>query len=185
MAEDVQFVCGVCHKDYKGDTENVMTECRLCGRIHCEKCVDEFGQCVECVEKQSSKDWRKARAADCRHLWQAPVFLLDLYLDLVLKINDHTFSIFNGLLPKPNSCGYNQLWSIYPLCNILILFMPDFDRRSDCGQTGVWATARQALTPNVIESPTQALFSHLECTPLLPFFCWGRYGWSSYMSSSL
>ena len=56
MAEDVQFVCGACHKDYKGDTENVMTECRLCARIHCKECVDEFGQCVECVEKQSSKD---------------------------------------------------------------------------------------------------------------------------------
>jgi len=59
-------------------------------------------------------------------------------------------SQFNGLLPKPNSCGYSQLRSIYSLCNILILFMLNFNQGSDCGQTGLWATARQDLTPFAI-----------------------------------
>ena len=47
--KDVQFVCAACDKDYEGDTSNVMTECNLCGRIHCDECVDEHGHCVECT----------------------------------------------------------------------------------------------------------------------------------------
>ena len=52
--EDVQFECHACHKDCKGDAEGVMTECRLCGRLHCSDCVDEYGRCVECAEKKTS-----------------------------------------------------------------------------------------------------------------------------------
>ena len=51
--EDVEFVCAACKKGYEGDTENVMTECRLCHRIHCKDCVDEFGLCIECADKKS------------------------------------------------------------------------------------------------------------------------------------
>ena len=47
--DDVQFVCGACDKSYEGDTKDVMTECRVCKRLHCTDCVDEFGQCVECA----------------------------------------------------------------------------------------------------------------------------------------
>lgn len=50
MAEDVQFVCEACHIDYSGK-QDVMTNCRMCGRLHCSDCVDEFGRCVECSKK--------------------------------------------------------------------------------------------------------------------------------------
>jgi hypothetical protein len=53
--QDVQFVCAACSKCHTGDVSNVMTECRVCRRIHCNQCVDEFGRCVECAEKESSK----------------------------------------------------------------------------------------------------------------------------------
>ena len=49
--QDAQFVCAACEKDYEGDVDNVMTECRVCHRIHCSDCVDEHGQCVECAVK--------------------------------------------------------------------------------------------------------------------------------------
>lgn len=49
--DDVQFVCSACEKDYEGD-HDVMTECRVCHRIHCKDCVDEFGRCVECADKE-------------------------------------------------------------------------------------------------------------------------------------
>jgi hypothetical protein len=51
--EDVQFECHACHKDCKSGAEGVMTECRLCGRLHCSDCVDEYGRCVECSSKPS------------------------------------------------------------------------------------------------------------------------------------
>jgi hypothetical protein len=51
MADPV-FVCTVCEKEYQGAAENVMTECRVCHRIHCKDCVDEFGQCVECQKAE-------------------------------------------------------------------------------------------------------------------------------------
>ena len=51
--DDVQFVCTACETDYEGNRENVMTECRVCHRIHCHDCVDEFGRCVECASKES------------------------------------------------------------------------------------------------------------------------------------
>jgi hypothetical protein len=53
-SEDTQFECHACHKECKVDAEGVMTECRLCGRLHCSDCVDEYGRCVECAEKKSS-----------------------------------------------------------------------------------------------------------------------------------
>ncbi len=53
--EDVQFECTACHKDVKSNCGEVMTECRLCGRLHCSDCVDEYGRCVECAGKKSSE----------------------------------------------------------------------------------------------------------------------------------
>ena len=53
---DPQFVCAACDQTYEGDTSHVMTECRVCHRLHCGDCVDEFGSCVECVETESGKD---------------------------------------------------------------------------------------------------------------------------------
>ena len=53
---DPQFVCAACDADYEGETENVMTECRVCHRLHCDECVDEFGHCVECVESSPTKE---------------------------------------------------------------------------------------------------------------------------------
>ena len=55
MAE-TQFVCAGCEKEYSGDVSDVMTECRVCHRIHCSDCVDEYGRCVECAEGERSKD---------------------------------------------------------------------------------------------------------------------------------
>jgi hypothetical protein len=53
--DEVQFVCAACEKEYEGDLSNVMTECRVCSRLHCGDCVDEYGLCVECADKASSK----------------------------------------------------------------------------------------------------------------------------------
>ncbi len=53
---DPGFVCAACGMDYEGDTANVMTECKVCGRLHCAGCVDEFGRCVECAKTESDKD---------------------------------------------------------------------------------------------------------------------------------
>ena len=54
MTDDVQFECHACHKECKGDGEEAMTECRLCGRLHCNDCVDEYGRCIECAKKKES-----------------------------------------------------------------------------------------------------------------------------------
>jgi hypothetical protein len=54
MSEDTKFVCTACHIELTGEGENVMTACRLCGRLHCQDCVDEYGRCVACAEKESS-----------------------------------------------------------------------------------------------------------------------------------
>jgi hypothetical protein len=46
---DPVFVCTACSKDvHQCGTEDVMTECRVCHRVHCKDCVDEFGRCVDC-----------------------------------------------------------------------------------------------------------------------------------------
>ena len=51
MSEDIQFECTACHLEgNKDDGENVLTACRLCGRLHCPDCVDEYGRCVACAE---------------------------------------------------------------------------------------------------------------------------------------
>lgn len=52
---DPQFVCAACEKDYEG-TDNVLTECRVCHRVHCKDCVDEFGRCIECQKDEPKKD---------------------------------------------------------------------------------------------------------------------------------
>ena len=51
--EDLQFVCTACDASYEGDTSTVMTECKVCHRLHCSDCVDEYGRCVECKETES------------------------------------------------------------------------------------------------------------------------------------
>jgi hypothetical protein len=53
--QDSQFVCGACDKTYSGDISDVMTECRVCHRLHCNDCVDEYGRCVKCAEEESCK----------------------------------------------------------------------------------------------------------------------------------
>jgi len=50
MTEDIQFVCTACDKDYEGDPPKVATQCRVCRRLHCHDCVDEYGRCVKCAE---------------------------------------------------------------------------------------------------------------------------------------
>lgn len=52
---DPQFVCSACEKTCQIGTENVMTECRVCHRVHCKDCVDEFGQCVECQKSEAAE----------------------------------------------------------------------------------------------------------------------------------
>lgn len=49
---DPVFVCSACEKEFRGETEEVMTECRVCHRVHCKDCVDEFGRCVECQKAE-------------------------------------------------------------------------------------------------------------------------------------
>jgi hypothetical protein len=51
MSEDAQFVCEACKIDYSEKKDTVMTNCRMCGRLHCSDCIDEFGRCVECAPK--------------------------------------------------------------------------------------------------------------------------------------
>jgi hypothetical protein len=53
---DPGFVCAACGKEYEGDTTNVMTECKVCARLHCAECVDEFGRCTACAETKSDKN---------------------------------------------------------------------------------------------------------------------------------
>ena len=54
MSEDPKFVCSACHIEQPDDGENVMTVCRLCGRLHCNDCVDEHGRCVSCADKEAA-----------------------------------------------------------------------------------------------------------------------------------
>lgn len=56
MSDDAQFECTACHIDHSEDADNVMTSCRKCGKVHCQDCLDEFGQCVACAEKKTSED---------------------------------------------------------------------------------------------------------------------------------
>ena len=45
---DPEFVCAACDKSHQSHAGDVMTECRVCARLHCSECVDEFGRCIEC-----------------------------------------------------------------------------------------------------------------------------------------
>jgi hypothetical protein len=56
MTEDAKFSCTACHLTVEEGAENTMTACRLCGRMHCSDCVDEFGRCVACAEKAEGQD---------------------------------------------------------------------------------------------------------------------------------
>jgi len=53
--DEVQFVCAACEKTYEGDACDAMTECRVCKRLHCKGCVDEFGRCGECADSEKGK----------------------------------------------------------------------------------------------------------------------------------
>lgn len=53
--DEVQFVCAACEKTYERDTHDAMTECRVCKRLHCKGCVDEFGRCGECADSEKGK----------------------------------------------------------------------------------------------------------------------------------
>jgi hypothetical protein len=53
MSDDAQFSCTACHIHSDKD---VMTACRLCGRLHCSDCVDEHGRCVECSSEEKGQD---------------------------------------------------------------------------------------------------------------------------------
>jgi hypothetical protein len=44
---DPEFVCTACDTSHESH-EGVMTECRVCNRLHCTECVDEYGRCIEC-----------------------------------------------------------------------------------------------------------------------------------------
>jgi hypothetical protein len=55
MTDDAQFVCEACHIDFS-EKKDVMTNCRMCGRLHCNECVDEFGRCVECSSKATETE---------------------------------------------------------------------------------------------------------------------------------
>jgi len=50
MTEDIQFVCGACEKDYEGNASNLITQCRVFNRLHCNDCVDEHGRFIKCAE---------------------------------------------------------------------------------------------------------------------------------------
>ena len=45
---DPEFVCSACDTGHESHEGDVMTECRVCNRIHCSECVDEYGRCIEC-----------------------------------------------------------------------------------------------------------------------------------------
>jgi hypothetical protein len=53
--DEVQFVCAACEKTYEGDCGAAVTECRVCKRLHCKGCVDEFGRCGECADSEKGK----------------------------------------------------------------------------------------------------------------------------------
>jgi hypothetical protein len=48
QTDDVHFSCTACHISVDEDAKESLTACRLCGKLHCESCVDEYGRCVTC-----------------------------------------------------------------------------------------------------------------------------------------
>jgi hypothetical protein len=55
MTEDVEFSCTACHITVDEAEKDTLTACRLCGKLHCSNCVDEYGRCVACSEKAASE----------------------------------------------------------------------------------------------------------------------------------
>jgi hypothetical protein len=55
MSEDSQFGCTACHISHEEEGKKAMTSCRMCGRLHCHDCVDEYGRCVACADKDPDK----------------------------------------------------------------------------------------------------------------------------------
>ena len=53
--DEVQFVCAACEKEYEGDLSNVMTECRVCSRLHCSDCVDEYQTSLQNISGRSTR----------------------------------------------------------------------------------------------------------------------------------
>jgi len=49
---DPEFVCAACDTSHRSQVGEVMTECRVCNRLHCSECVDEYGRCVECSKDE-------------------------------------------------------------------------------------------------------------------------------------
>ena len=54
MSKNIQFVCGACGNDVEGDISNVATQCKVCERLQCTDCVDEYGRCIKCSEEKRS-----------------------------------------------------------------------------------------------------------------------------------
>lgn len=55
MAEKEKFVCPACGKEYPGDVNTQVAECRICHRAHCQQCIDEYNRCVPCAGKEKVK----------------------------------------------------------------------------------------------------------------------------------
>jgi len=55
MNEDTQFLIGACGIESQRDACNVMTQLRACQRTCCNDCMDEFGRCIICAEKNYQK----------------------------------------------------------------------------------------------------------------------------------
>ncbi len=52
MNEDARFNCTACRITLPEEDGKEMTSCRKCGKLHCPDCLDEFGRCVACKEKE-------------------------------------------------------------------------------------------------------------------------------------
>lgn len=52
QSEDIQFSCAACHISVDESAKDTLTACRLCGKLHCSDCVDEFGRCVACRDEK-------------------------------------------------------------------------------------------------------------------------------------
>ncbi len=54
MAEKEKFTCPSCGKEYSGDSNVQIAECRICRRQHCSACIDEYNRCVPCAQKEKA-----------------------------------------------------------------------------------------------------------------------------------
>lgn len=55
MNVDTQFLNGAFGIESQRDTRNVMTQFRACQKTYCNDCMDEFGRCIICAEKNYQK----------------------------------------------------------------------------------------------------------------------------------